>query len=485
MPYRKTLRIASVGNVCFLLIVYCCHAQPISAQKPQGDAYFTLQVAVLSFNDTANAYVADLREKGYPAYISELTTQRGKVLYRIRIGRFTTDAEARRYSTEFTAQGNIPPIIVKSSKQSIHTETAQHTEQKLKNAAAPAALTRDNQTSSIPADTPPDSSASRAALLTIDNQTVAYYTVQLSAVTDKSAAERYVASLMAKGFPAFTSFEKKEGGASLYRIRIGKYETQAAAKNMALNIQTREKIPCIIVRALDTVSVSSNKKPLAMPSDNGILEDDIDDPRLEEQSVMLPETVTQESLEIVQQQQVIPPAAPHQTAPSREQDPSDTTIKVFTYRQANGTLSLTNNYYSIPDELRKNIEYISLYPVRFVSLDSTGTHIICNIDGTAKPVVLAGVSLPSHKFSQRVVDYFTKHLNNASLRLRYNPSITNTDGIIIGMLYLREGTYINPDLVRQGIASLCHDTLPTDQKALFKMAETKARHDQKGIWTAP
>ena len=136
-------------------------------------------------------------------------------------------------------------------------------------------------------------------------------------------------------------------------------------------------------------------------------------------------------------------------------------------------------------ELRKNIEYISLYPVRFLSLDSSGTHILCDIDGTAKPVAIAGVGMPSRKYSQQVAEYFTKQLNRAPLRLKYNPSASSADGTIIGILYLRDGTYINPDLIRKGVAPLCLETLPQDQHALFKKAEEHARQEHKGIWATP
>ncbi len=488
MTYRKSLWSAAVCIICCMLAQYRCHAQQVPAAEQKDAPVYTVQVIVLSARASADTYAASLRQKGYAAYVSEMPVQPGKILYRVRIGSFSGDADARRLGQEFTAKEQKPHVIVKSSESIPLSETAPPSEKKP--SPLPGAEPFDNQSDAAPVapESPSGAPAANKSLHTVDRQTTSFYTVQIGTLMDRPAAERLTAALTAQGFPAYLFTEKKNDTVSLYRVRIGKYETEAAAKNIGRHAQAREKLPCSIVRTLATETLSSAEQQYPAPRDDGILEDTLEDTQLPAPSGTAPQAAQPEpqpQLQTPQDLQDIPPAAESRTAAETPPEKSDAVIKIFVFRQANGTLSLTNNYQTIPEDLRKNIEYISLYPVRFVSLDAAGTHLLFDIDGTAKPVVLAGITMPARHFSSRITDYFTKQLNKQALRLRYNPSVTTADGTVIGRLYLREGTYVNPDLVRKGAATVCTETLPADQHVLFKKAEELARREQKGIWATP
>ncbi len=68
------------------------------------------------------------------------------------------------------------------------------------------------------------------------------------------------------------------------------------------------------------------------------------------------------------------------------------------------------------------------------------------------------------------------------VRLKYNPSQITQKGIISGRFYLRDGTYINLDMVRTGIAASDIEGLSPEQQATFKEAESIAKEQKAGIW---
>jgi phage tail protein X len=82
----------------------------------EGKTYFTVQVCTLLKlgKDVAETFTNELRQKGYPAYFTETKTKNGKHIYKIRIGRYKTRAEAREMALSFQNREKKLFLIFKS-----------------------------------------------------------------------------------------------------------------------------------------------------------------------------------------------------------------------------------------------------------------------------------------------------------------------------------------------------------------------------------
>jgi len=324
-----------------------------------------------------------------------------------------------------------------------------------------------------------------------DSSNTPAYCIQVIVLSSREAAETYAAELRRKGYDTTIAPLQKQDGGTLYRVRIGLFATEHEARRFGLAFSEKEKKPHVVVRLHDQPFPQPSPQqqpamPKPPPQDNATLEDIPDETDLPVESLAQPQPAAGTTVP-----QEMPPAVP--PAPSdkksKEADALDAgspaVIKIFAFRQPNGSLKITNNYFSIPDELRKNIEYISIYPVEFLSCDASGSHIFCLVDGTEKPLRLAGVSLPSGKQSALVGTYFSQQLKKAPVRIRYNPWQTTSDGKLIARLYTREGLLINLELLKNGIGRFCADTVPPEMQEAFRKAEQQARNEKRGVWAPP
>ena len=74
------------------------------------------------------------------------------------------------------------------------------------------------------------------------------FSVQVGAFSSRANAAGLADKLKAKGFPAHTISEKTRGGtAILYRVRVGKYKTRAEAESQARMLESKEKLPGLVV----------------------------------------------------------------------------------------------------------------------------------------------------------------------------------------------------------------------------------------------
>src|SRR5262245_61219489 len=73
---------------------------------------FTIQVASSSSEPEARASVAELRKKGLEAYWVKASVPGKGVRYRVRIGRYDNQAEARANGEKFIGKGIIKEFIV-------------------------------------------------------------------------------------------------------------------------------------------------------------------------------------------------------------------------------------------------------------------------------------------------------------------------------------------------------------------------------------
>ncbi|MEI6126065.1 MAG: thermonuclease family protein [Pseudomonadota bacterium] len=162
--------------------------------------------------------------------------------------------------------------------------------------------------------------------------------------------------------------------------------------------------------------------------------------------------------------------------------PAESVTRIYAFREAGGALNLTNNYLSIPKELHGKIEYISLFPVRFIAMNKEGTNLVLDVEGKQRELSLAGVKMPPKNTAQYLLSYIAQTIKNVPLRLKYNPSEAAQDGATLGRIYLRAGTYINLDMVRRGLAPFCPETISPDQHEEFMKAEELAKKKKAGIW---
>lgn len=317
------------------------------------------------------------------------------------------------------------------------------------------------------------------------------YCVQVIVLSSRAAADTYVQELRQKGYDAFIAPMQTRDGSTKYRVRIGSFAREEEARKFGIAFSEKEKKPHVVVRLSEQppAAIADTRPTVSVPTPKTADNATPDEPEdIDEHD--LPEERLQQTPEppALLQQAVTKTAAPSSLPKGTTESStgidagSDAVIKIFGYRKPDGTLTITNNYFSIPEESRKDIQYISVYPVTVVSYDASAGHIICSIDGAKKPVELAGVRLPRDRNSSLVADHVAHRLSKEQLRLRYSPWHTTDRGAIIGKLYTREGALLNIDLVKSGLGTFCADTAPPEQHNALKNAQEQARREKKGVW---
>jgi cell division septation protein DedD len=85
-------------------------AEPVA----EGETFFTIQVSTMLNKSFAETFVNQLKKKGYSVYVVERENPKGKLVSNIRIGKYKTEAEAKRVALSFREKEKIPYLIVKS-----------------------------------------------------------------------------------------------------------------------------------------------------------------------------------------------------------------------------------------------------------------------------------------------------------------------------------------------------------------------------------
>lgn len=85
---------------------------PVTAPAGDGKTSYTLELAVESSREAAEARVEGLRAKGVEAYYTPLSRE-GKVVFRVRRGIFPTHKEASRAAVALKKQHELSADIVK------------------------------------------------------------------------------------------------------------------------------------------------------------------------------------------------------------------------------------------------------------------------------------------------------------------------------------------------------------------------------------
>ena len=417
--FQRFFALTTCATCLLLLIVLPARTLYSEVMKTNDNYFYTFQTATLSNRQSAENLVKELKEKGYPAYILAAQTKQNKKIFKIRIGEYETPAEAEKAAKEFKGREHRDYFVLRSA--SINRAPEPMSEPK----PVPASPVPEKDEIKEPPQPSPG--------ITKEKDTgKLLYTIQVGTELRKDVAEKMIKELQDKGYPAYMVTKRTSHGMMLYKIRIGQYRSKAEARIMSDKFNKKEKKPSIIVKSTpgtlkNVIGVSEMEKP--------------------KQESPWPGQVT----------------------------------KIFAYTSNNGDLNLTNHFNSIPPDLRDNIKYVSIFPVRFVKTKKTD--LICEIEGKTKKIRLAGVKFSKKKFTDSTLDYFKQTIKDGPVRLKYSPGFMTKDGTILGKVYLKNGTYLNVEIIRIGLASLDPKTVPEGQMDIFKNAEAKAKEDMLGIWS--
>ncbi len=425
-----------------------------------GKPYYTIQTSTRQEKEKADRQRNALREKGYPAYVFDYRTTKGTTIYKVRIGRFRREADARRAAQRYHAKEKEPYLVVKSTLQimtgepqapALETEEppqAVEVPQKLKE---PGAVLPE-KTVEEPAKTKPAAgrtvSASPGLMRFEDiNSGTLYYTIQVHVEADKGKADKLLGGLRSKGYPAYSIDYRTSKGKVLYKVRIGRFRLQSDAIRAAEQYYAREKKPFLVVQSAIVLN----------PVEGVLAAGTFAQPQQSSGTVM-------------------------DTSPEEGQAWPQKLSKIYAYRWPGDELNLTNTYEKIPRHLRSKIEYIAVFPVRYTGRTGDAGAFLFEIEGKQRSVRLAGVKLPDARAEELAREYLGRTVLKTPLRIKYDPRSAPAESDLAGRIYLQNGTYINLEMVRKGIGVFCMDTVVPGQGIEFKKAAALAQEEKKGIW---
>jgi hypothetical protein len=144
---------------------------------------------------------------------------------------------------------------------------------------------------------------------------------------------------------------------------------------------------------------------------------------------------------------------------------------------------MTNNIEKIPRELQNSVESISIFPVKFIAFNKKKKVLTIEVEKAQQDVTLLGIALSSAPVVEQVFSYCEKNLTGVPLRLKYTPARNEKKAAPpVVTILLRQGTLVNLEIIRLGLARCAADTVPAHFKKDCLEAETAARSSKTGIW---
>lgn len=86
------------------------------------EGQFQLQVSSFRTRDEADQFAVELRSRGHRAYVTSAEVEGRGIWYRVRIGPFSTQAEAVKYRSEFESKERVVPFVVTPPKRTDKAE---------------------------------------------------------------------------------------------------------------------------------------------------------------------------------------------------------------------------------------------------------------------------------------------------------------------------------------------------------------------------
>jgi cell division septation protein DedD/endonuclease YncB( thermonuclease family) len=545
-------------NIC--AVSMCCLVLSCFGMRAEaaGQPGFTVQVETLSFEPAARAVVNRLRERGYDAFFESSSSDGGRVLYRVRFGRFLTRAEADAAAQTYKRQEQRECFVVRTM---LPTVASNPTREILSGAAADAPR--------VQAQPEPASGS-----MPVDGNDLEFYTLQIAAKSDKSVAQSLSDRLSRKGYPVYVLEPDPADTKPFYRVRIGRYENRAQAEQAGRSYAEHEGGEFLVVlsppgrlEGFADAGVGPSASPEAKeyvftvqlcvretresaeryaarvraqgfepyimrydaPNGKILYRVRMGDFRERAQAEELVRTYTlqggsdylivrteQERSSALMAPPVVPVAADQQTpaksepealpelmpqADRPEQKPAptgknpaiqgpdvpaaspadwpETVSRVYAYAGPDNELNLTNASAGIPRDMVGRIQYVSLFPVRFVTVSDDARFFVLEVEGAQRRFRPAGIRLPAQA-RDYVVSAIQQMLSDEPLRLRHSP-VDGAD-VLIGSLYYRSGADVQVALIKRGFALVDDESVPVGRLNEFHAALKRARELQVGIW---
>jgi hypothetical protein len=318
-----------------------------------------------------------------------------------------------------------------------------------------------------------------------------FYTVQVSVCQKLQTAENLADRLRARGFDPYIMTHETESGKKLYRVRMGRFKERAGAAELARAYQQQVGADFIIVRTVDHAVQQSGPLPAVEQSEAKPERADTSVPvkasvpevehEAEISRASIPEEQPEKSL-------VYEPVAPalqnsvtEEPLLENQAGQSRAVTKIYAYTDSNDRLNLTNAYAQIPGQLIPRIQYISIFPVRLVSVPDAGNEFVIEVEGRRRRVVLSGIRLPDDDRGA-VSAAIQELLTAAPLRLKYAPEDDRKD-LLTGTLYYRSGTDLQIELVKRGLAYADEGKVSGSRREDLRAAQQRARDIKSGIWS--
>lgn len=86
------------------------------------EGQFQLQVSSFRTRDEADQFAVELRSRGHRAYVTSAEVEGRGIWYRVRIGPFSTQADAVKYRSEFESKERVVPFVVLPPKRTDKAE---------------------------------------------------------------------------------------------------------------------------------------------------------------------------------------------------------------------------------------------------------------------------------------------------------------------------------------------------------------------------
>lgn len=160
-----------------------------------------------------------------------------------------TQKELQRYKIHSSGAAAAPELQFHEALQQPREDGSQssETDDPLLRAAPPRRMTAPERPSVSRSTAKPPQTAESPAAPPLPGRTAAgNFTVQVAALKEAGLADRMVADLYKKGFPAYRVAADVPGKGTWYRVRIGSFKNRTAAERMLAQLK-REKVSGIIV----------------------------------------------------------------------------------------------------------------------------------------------------------------------------------------------------------------------------------------------
>ena len=289
------------------------------------------------------------------------------------------------------------------------------------------------------------------------------FSVQVEAVANKAQAQTLKKKFIKKGYPAYIEEVPDNSGKSIYQVRIGKYASRSEAEAAARTFYKKEKKPYLITPEQSEESAAADQ---TQKSDRAAAAGDAEEDAAED-TEDAEQTKDPEAIRI-----------------GASMDEPATVTRIYTYRGPQGFVGMTNNIERIPRELQDSVESISIFPVKFIAFNKKKKALTLEVEKTQQDVTLLGVALSSAPVVEQVSSYCEKNLTGVPLRLKFTPARNEKKAAPpVVTILLRQGTLVNLEIIRLGLARCAADTVPAQFKKDCLEAEAAARSSGTGIWT--